>query len=87
MPQKFLQAIETIKLINYVLETLEEMQQLIDTTLSRLGGLRKIIVKTTLVNLEYLLHEREVREKMFLEVLRKREIGCKVVFEYPVRRY
>ena len=86
MPQKFLQAIETIKLINFVLETLEEMQELVDITLSRLGGFSKIVVKTTLVNFGYSLHEREVLEKMFLGVLRKRGFGCEVVFMYPVRR-
>jgi hypothetical protein len=86
MPQKFLQAIETIKLISCALETLEEMQQLVDITLSRLGGLRKIVVKATLANFGYVLHEREVREKTFLEVLRKRGFGCEVVFEYQVRR-
>jgi hypothetical protein len=76
MPQKFLQAIETIKLINFVLETLEEMQELVDITLSRLGRFSKIVVKTTLVNFGYSLHEREVLEKMFLGVLRKRGFGC-----------
>jgi hypothetical protein len=36
----------------------------------------KIVVKTTLVNFGYSLHEREVLEKMFLGVLRKRGFGC-----------
>ena len=86
VPQEFLQAIETIKLIDGVLKTLEEMQQLVDITLSRLGGLRKIVVRTTSVNFRYVLHELEGREKTFLEVLRKKGFGCEVVFEYPVRR-
>ena len=84
MPHKLLQGIETVELVNCVPGTLERMQVFADITLRRMCGLKKIVVghEPWRFNSRAPIHEREVREKMFVEVLRKRGIGCEVVFEY-----
>jgi hypothetical protein len=86
MPHKFLQAIETVALAVCVPEALEGLQLMADITLPRMCGLKKIVVRPGFSNLGYSLHGREVFRKMFVAVLRKRGIGCEVVFEYPVKK-
>ncbi|KAH6849528.1 hypothetical protein B0T12DRAFT_396820 [Alternaria alternata] len=88
MPHKFVQGIETVWLVNCVPGTLERTKTIADITLQRMCGLKKIVVRHGPFhsNPGPSIHEREVREKMFVEVLRKEGIECEVVFDYPVRR-
>jgi hypothetical protein len=86
MPHKYLQAIETIRLADWLIGTSNGMQLIADNILRGMCGLKKIVVRAGLSNLGSSLHGREVSRKMFVDVLRKRGIGCEVVFEYPVKK-
>jgi hypothetical protein len=83
MPHKYLQAIEKIRLIDRLPGASKRMQPFVDITLSRLGGLRKIVVEDRAFHLRRSFHELAASERMFVHELRQRGLGCKVVFEYP----
>ncbi|CAI9625365.1 unnamed protein product [Alternaria burnsii] len=87
MPQKFLEAIETVVMANCVPETLEGLQLMADTTLPRMCGLKKIVVRPGVSFVGSFLHMQEVFRKMFVDVLRKGGIGYEVVFESPNYRF
>ncbi|KAF7671333.1 hypothetical protein GT037_010658, partial [Alternaria burnsii] len=75
MPQKFLEAIETVVMANCVPETLEGLQLMADITLPRMCGLKKIVVRPGVSFVGSFLHMQEVFRKMFVDVLRKGGIG------------
>jgi hypothetical protein len=86
LPQKYWQAIETIRLIDFSLQTVRDMEKFVDIAPSRFGGLEKIVVETEFRHSYTLRRERRFWERRFVAVLRDMGIRCEVVFEYPVRR-
>ncbi|CAN9234012.1 hypothetical protein AA0119_g11948 [Alternaria tenuissima] len=67
LPQKYWQAIETIRLIDFSLQTVRDMEKFVDIAPSRFGGLEKIVVETEFRHSYTLRRERRFWERRLLQ--------------------